>query len=612
MNVVTRIKRIALGALLAVLVMFGALLTLPYFAPRDEIRTAVTRSLVAATGVAPRIDGAAYFTILPRPSVRFEDVHFDGDSRTGLSAGSLRATVRLLPLIFGDVEIASLIFERPHIHIEVAADGTKVRGLPLRSPTAAGEIVNLPEIRISDGIVDIHLEGSKKIEQLSEVKASLAWSGTSLATVSSFRWHDMPSTASLFIADTATIGRGARSGVRFRLEADPLHIGFEGGLAFRKGIQADGSLTVESTSLRTVLASFGIELPTSGGFGPFSLKTKAQITPTALTASALAIELDGNRAEGSMTLAFDTGRPTLQGTLAANTADFSPYGGGFSMTTANGKHWSHEPLDIKALKGFDLDLRLSAGEIKFHKTEIEKVALAASVKAGRFTLSAGEGQIFGGVLRGTAAVGPSNSGAGAEVKIDANIKDFNSERGLEALAGIHQLEGTGSLTLALSGEGESVDAITHDLKGGAEISVQRGALKGINVEQVLRNIEKKPLSIFGNLRGGQTPFDRFNAKLAITGGTASLEEAEAESGSVRVTLGGRASIPQRDLDLKGTASLVQPAGAAPVATAFALPFFVRGSWDNPHMWPDTAALLRRSGVEFYHRLAHAAPADPAR
>lgn len=608
MNVVTRIKRIAFGALFVVLILFGALLTLPYFAPRHEIRMAVTRSLVAATGVAPRIDGAAYFAILPRPSVRFENVHFDGDSRTGLSAGSLRATVRLLPLLYGDVEVASLTFERPHIHVEVAADGAKVLGLPLRSPAAAGEIADFPEIRIVDGVVDIHTEGSNKSERLSEVKASLAWSGTSLATISSFRWRNMPSTANLFIADTGALGQGARSGFRFRFESEPLRVGFEGGLAFRKGLQADGSLTMESGSLRTVLASLGIELPTRGGFGPFSLKTKAQITPTALTASALAIELDGNRADGTLTLTFDTGKPSLQGTLAANTADFSHYAGGFSVTTANGTHWSREPLDIKPLNDFDLDLRLSAGKIIFNKTEVTKVALAVSIKSGRFTLSAGEGQIFGGMLRGTAAIGPSNTGAGAAMKVEANIKDFNSELGLGTLAGIHRMEGTGTLAFALSGSGASVNAITHDLKGSAELDVKAGALKGINVEQVLHNIEKKPLSIFSDLHGGRTPFDRFDAKLAIAGGTASFEQARIESGSVRVTLMGLASIPRRDLDLKGTASLVHPdTGNTPVSAAFVLPFFVRGSWDDPHLSPDTAALLRRSGTGFGRRLAHTDP-----
>jgi AsmA protein len=63
---------------------------------------------------------------------------------------------------------------------------------------------------------------------------------------------------------------------------------------------------------------------------------------------------------------------------------------------------------------------------------------------------------------------------------------------------------------------------------------------------------------------------------------------------VRLALAGSASIPQRELDLTGTAALVTPAraGLAP----FALPFIVQGSWDDPIMLPDAEALIRRSGA----------------
>jgi AsmA protein len=61
-----------------------------------------------------------------------------------------------------------------------------------------------------------------------------------------------------------------------------------------------------------------------------------------------------------------------------------------------------------------------------------------------------------------------------------------------------------------------------------------------------------------------------------------------------LALAGSASIPARDLDLKGTASLVS--SAKPDAPSFELPFIVQGSWDDPVMLPDPEALIRRSGA----------------
>ena len=67
-----------------------------------------------------------------------------------------------------------------------------------------------------------------------------------------------------------------------------------------------------------------------------------------------------------------------------------------------------------------------------------------------------------------------------------------------------------------------------------------------------------------------------------------------EGAAVKLALAGSASIPDRELDLKGTAALVAP--PRPGATAFELPFIVQGSWDDPIMLPDPEALIRRSGA----------------
>jgi AsmA protein len=265
------------------------------------------------------------------------------------------------------------------------------------------------------------------------------------------------------------------------------------------------------------------------------------------------------------------------------------------MKSPHGRDWNEAPLEVKALDGFDLDLRLSAGRILFNKTELERVAMAAAVRAGRFTLSIGEAQIFGGMLHGTAAIGPS--AAGTEIKLEANLKDFDAERGLGELAGIRRLEGTGSLALLLAGSGASVSAIIRDLQGQASLSVQNGSLNGLNVEQVLRRLERRPLSMTADLRGGRTRFDRFVARLQVTECNASVEEAEMQNALLRVTLSGLASISHRDLDLHGTASLIRPAASGDSdAATFDLPFLVRGSWDDPALAPDPTALLRRSEI----------------
>ena len=591
MRVFRRIQRLALGVVLLILVFAGALFALLYLVPERDIRAALVHSLQAATGADPQIEGEARFTLLPRPAIRLDGVRFGGAESFVFSPGSLRATIRLLPLLFGRVEIATLVFERPHLLVEIGNDGARLVGLPLRLPDNDAETTR-PNIRIVDGIAELRGPGGQS-ESLSALDWSFAWRGTDLSAKGSFQWRNNPVTATLLIADPNALADGSRTSFRLKMEAEPLRVSFEGGLAFRKGLQAEGAFAAESNSLRTALAWGGIEPPTKGGFGPFSLKAQAALTPAGLALSGLTLELDGNRAQGGLTLTREGERPLAQGTLASETADFSRYASGFSMKGPDGRDWNQEPLDVRALDGFDLDLRLSAGRILFNKTELERVAMAAAVRAGRFTLSIGEAQIFGGKLHGTMAIGPA--AAGAEIKVEANLKDFDAERGLGELAGIRRLEGNGSLALLLSGSGTSISALTRDLQGRAELLVRNGSFNGLNVEQALRRLERKPLAGTADLRGGRTPFDRFAAKLQVTEGNARVQEAEMQNALLRVTLTGLASIPRRDLDLRGTASLMRPAASGDAdAASFDLPFLVHGSWDNPSLAPDPSVLIRRS------------------
>ena len=114
------------------------------------------------------------------------------------------------------------------------------------------------------------------------------------------------------------------------------------------------------------------------------------------------------------------------------------------------------------------------------------------------------------------------------------------------------------------------------------------------MEQLLKRLEQRPLSIGSDFRRGRTPFDRLTATAKIAHGMASIDEMRIEGGAIRLALSGLASIPSRDLDLRGTAALVSAATDA--RPAFELPFVVQGSWDDPIMLPDAQSLISRSNA----------------
>jgi AsmA protein len=118
-----------------------------------------------------------------------------------------------------------------------------------------------------------------------------------------------------------------------------------------------------------------------------------------------------------------------------------------------------------------------------------------------------------------------------------------------------------------------------------------GAISGFNVEQLLKRLERRPLSGAGNFRNGSTPYDDLTIAVKFSDGVATAEDVRIEGHGTRLTLTGTASVPTREYDLKGTASLTSGPNAAP---GFDLPFVVQGPWDDPLIFPDPESLIRRS------------------
>ncbi len=108
---------------------------------------------------------------------------------------------------------------------------------------------------------------------------------------------------------------------------------------------------------------------------------------------------------------------------------------------------------------------------------------------------------------------------------------------------------------------------------------------------MLKRLERRPLSGGSNLRSGTTPYDNLTIAVKFAEGIATAEDIRVEGPASRVTVTGTASVPAREFDLKGVASLTSAQNAAP---GFDLPFVVQGPWDDPLIFPDPESLIKRS------------------
>ncbi len=602
MSAPTGFKRlgVAVGALIGAGLIL--LVAASYLVSADAARDSVMAEIKAATGFEPTVRGPVSLSLFPSPQVSLGDVTLGNrDTRDSpLMVKRILAHVRWLPLLTGRFEIADVAFDQPRITLTIGRDGhsnwSPLIDMLARTVRTGGEVgaptLSFSEIRISNGVIVVEDRVRSRTETLERVELSLAWPSITkrFAATGRVSWRDEPLDIGLTIADFPAALAGDVSGLKLRIAGAPVKLAFDGAMSYLPSVKIDGTLAADTVSLRNAMRWVsGKSLPGSG-LGRLSLKARTNMVGGAIALSNLNIELDGNVAEGVLTYAT-RGRRTLQGTLAVDALNLTPYTSALRLLTAGARVWDRRPIALDWFDAIDLDLRVSAARVIAGHSRLGRTAATATLRNGQLTVTVGESQGFNGVINGSVAIAKTNEGA--RLRSQLRLTNVDLDTCLTDMFGFRRLEGKGDLSLELDAEGRSVLALAHTLNGSVTLAATKGALTGFNIEQLLRRLERRPLAGSADFRSGRTPFESLKIALRVTQGTANLEEGRFVGANVRLALSGRAFIPARELDISGTASLLKEGAAPPT---FELPFFVQGSWDDPIMLPDTQALIRRSGA----------------
>jgi AsmA protein len=597
------IKRLGLGLAALAAAVFAALVALPLLIPADTVRDAIKAEIRAVTGLDPVLRGEVAVSLVPNGTVVFDQVAL-GDNRGGepaMTVEQLVVRLRFFPLLIGRVQIADVSLVRPTITIAFMPDGSSnwsshVEMLARALQPSPDRMASFSEIRIGDGKVILRNEARQLTETLSNVEFALAWPSISrtFAATGHFIWRDEVVEGAFSLSDFVAALVGERSGLKVRFSGAPVKLAFDGYISNRPTLRMEGTLAADSPSLRDALRWTAHRAPPSGGFGRFALKAQTNVVGGNIALSGVNVELDGNVGEGALTFMAD-GRQSIQGTLAAEGLDLTPYVSAIRLLTSGDRSWERVPIKLDSLNGIDVDLRLSAARVTLAAARLGRTAVAANLRGGHFTVTVGESEAFGGVVKGS--LGLAQSPGGAAFKAQLQFADVDLDQTLGELFGIRRIEGKGNLGFAVDSKGESVYGLTQALNGTANLISRKGAIAGLNVEQLLKRLAKSPLSRGNELSSGKTPYDLLSANVKIDEGTIKAEDVRIEGPALRLALAGSASIPARDLDLTGTASLlaVAASGAADAAPpAFELPFVIQGAWDDPLLLPDIQVLMKRS------------------
>ncbi|WP_035714415.1 AsmA family protein [Bradyrhizobium genomosp. I (2014)] len=262
----------------------------------------------------------------------------------------------------------------------------------------------------------------------------------------------------------------------------------------------------------------------------------------------------------------------------------------------SGQPWSNAPIDVSGLNYVDAQVRISANEALIGDARLAPLALDAKLaggvlKAGTANLGAYGGQVSGEVILDATSGAPSFA-------MHSDLVGVRALPLLQGLAEFDRIDGKLQAKLALRSVGNSQRALMANMQGTAFVNFQDGAIRGINVAQMIRSLTTATLSGWQeNQDPGQeqsTDLSQLSASFRIDKGQAVTTDLNLIGPLVRVTGAGTIALDTKMMGFRVEPKLVMTTegqGRTSEPVGFGIPVMIQGSWSQPRIYPDMAGML---------------------
>jgi len=617
-------KRFIYFIFFILLLVAGAIAALPYILSADIIRQQVTAAVKSQTGRDLIIDGDASLTVLPNIALKVGKASLSNTAKMGggtfAKMDEFRVGLELIPLLSGKMQVSGLSLTNPVIFLKRSKSGAvNWELLKSKSPATANkdDAVSLPlndvslgDITINNGeisYVDNQAGTQTKFEKIN-VKLNLPNLESTLTANGSVMWNGNVVEGNFSLKSPETALAGDSSQFSVNIQSDQIKAKFAGQMVvLKQGISAEGDMNVSTPSLRKLAAWAGSPLPSGTGLQGFSVTGRLQATPALITMNEAVVVLDGMKSEGNLVVNLSGKRLGLQATLAVDAIDLNIYTAtGKSAPSAKSKkssktnsakqpsaRWDTTPIDFSALGSFDADLRLSTGSIRYQHVKIGKSALTVSIKDRLLKANLTELQLYKGRTKGQIIVNARNKTPALSIK--TKVLDVQALPFLKDMNGFDWIEGMANINLDVTTSGRTQNQLVKSLKGTAGFSFADGAIRGVNIAQMVRNVKNINFSGWSRSKTEKTDFSKLGATFSINKGIATTGDLAMIGPFVRLTGKGTVNLPSKTLNFRLQPKLVgssEGQGGVVDLGGLDIPVTVKGPWSKPSILPDLSGLLK--------------------
>jgi AsmA protein len=443
-----RILKIAGGAIGAVIVIIGLLLVIGI--PGGFMTSQLQERIERESGFKLTINGATKVGLWPSLNVVLNDVTLQdpkgGDANNiRITVSSIQADVTLASVWSGKPQVTELVLVRPVVNVPLQRE--RLRDAPSAFKPGAGDGVTIEQVSVTGGTI---------------------------------------------------VFSNQRDGVETRIEALNAEMSIDSNRKVRATGNARAGEQALKFDIKAVVPASPIErqnIPTefkidAPGFLKAQLSAKAEVR---LNGSVVMINgltgMLGDSAFNGWASVDMTSKPLVKLDL-----DFQRVDVAIARTGAGSaaQPWSSATFDLNGLNYVDAQARISAaalviGEARFAPVAIDTTLNGGVLKAQISNLGAYDGNANGDLTIDASTANPSFA-------LRADLTGVRALPLLKGLADFDKLDGKMQTKISVRSTGNNHRAIMAGLQGTAFVTFQDGAIKGLNVAQMIRSLTSSTLS----------------------------------------------------------------------------------------------------------------------
>lgn len=571
-----------------------------------------------------------------------------------VSLERLEVRVALWPLLGGGIEVDSFVLNKPVISLEIdrngkpnwdftatqpAGQGAATAPAPSGTPPAAQSVpsksgdtgdggaglsgLSLGDVRLVDGRISYSDARTGETQTIEAINATVSLPSLSepLNADGSLVWNGEKIDLALAIAEPGAFLAQRQSALKTTISSAPVSLTFDGTVATGPVLIATGPVTLDVPSIRKLAAWAGSPLDAPGtGFGPLKIAGAVDVKGQRYAFRNAKISFD--QINGAGEVSFDGGGrvPNVVGRLDLDMLDVTPYlppeENATASSTPSGaappasgdtaaspappgqaspgpakQGWSDAPLDLAGLKAANARFELTAGGIRIRKIKIGASVLTLSLKDAVFVADLVKMALYDG--NGAGRVSVNGAGSVPTIAADFDLAGVQANPMLKDAADFDKLEGAANADFSITSRGGSERAIVSALAGKGKIAFLDGAIRGVNLASMARNVSSAFLDPAAR-QTQKTDFAELGGSFTITRGILTNNDLLLKSPLLRLTGKGTVSLPPRTLNYRLEPQVVattEGQGGKTDAAGIKVPVIVSGGWDNLSYKPDLAGVI---------------------